>query len=713
MRTGKRRVVVAAMLLLALGYGVAPASLADGAHDHPATTPTPEPDHGPAMTLGGTGRAVAETSATVVIGPRGHVFGFATPQVSMSEGATLKVVNQENMLHTFTSVAVDGNGDPLFDLQIPAKSTRLVPAASDLKPGTYKFFCTIHPNMRGTLTVLGEPTGGNQDALRFEQPLTIPPVLSGDRIVLRAERTLERVLPHGPLTPMWTYNSSYPGPTIVRQAGRHTKVVVVNRMPRAGGALTLHFHGDHHASAHDGQPADFLVPQLGRRTYDFPLTEEGRPERAAFEWYHDHRMDLTSRNVWYGLQGMVIVTSRHDRRLGLPSGEYDVPLTVADRSFDDDNTLKSNFLIGMVNTGPHAPPSDATVGRKVLVNGRFAPYFEVAAHRYRLRLLNASNFSAYNFALSDGQPFVQVGTGNGLLEHPVKRTSILLGPAQRVDVVVDFRGKLGQRMALTSIARDDDSPTGIGTREARLMQFRVVRRAPDTSRVPWNLSAIPPITVPTKVARRWVFELGGDPATGTFWTVNDKMFAPDRVDHWPRLGSTELWELRNDSSITHFIHLHQERWHTVSRNGHRPPPWERLGLEDTWRLDPGETVRVAARFTDYTGKFMVHCHMLDHEDHGLMAQFSVVRRTPSGVARPAAFAPATASHDHAAHHHAAHQAADSTAPVSLASGDGRNTGEESGTSVVQVVGRTGTALTVEAIAVGLLLMVRRRRITGS
>ena len=119
--------------------------------------------------------------------------------------------------------------------------------------------------------------------------------------------------------------------------------------------------------------------------------------------------------------------------------------------------------------------------------------------------------------------------------------------------------------------------------------------------------------------------------TGTYWTVNGKPFDPHRVDVEVPLGSTQTWLLKNVSPITHYIHLHEEQWHTISRDGKRPPPWER-GLEDTWRLDPGETVKVAAQFTDYTGVFMLHCHMLDHEDDGMMAQFAVVEPTSSQAA---------------------------------------------------------------------------------
>jgi hypothetical protein len=122
----------------------------------------------------------------------------------------------------------------------------------------------------------------------------------------------------------------------------------------------------------------------------------------------------------------------------------------------------------------------------------------------------------------------------------------------------------------------------------------------------------------------WNFGLGGNAVTGTYWTVNGKPFDPHRVEIEVPRGKRETWLLKNTSPVTHFIHLHEEQWHTIAINGKRPPPWER-GLEDTWRLDPGETIEVAAKFTDYTGIFMLHCHMLVHEDDGMMTQFAVVK----------------------------------------------------------------------------------------
>jgi FtsP/CotA-like multicopper oxidase with cupredoxin domain len=167
---------------------------------------------------------------------------------------------------------------------------------------------------------------------------------------------------------------------------------------------------------------------------------------------------------------------------------------------------------------------------------------------------------------------------------------------------------------------------GTGTRSAPIMQFRVRGHAHQRSHVPGRLRPAPRFAVPRKVAKTWTFDLTDHGDHGSFWSINGKMFDPQRVDHRVTMGSIERWRLRNASDMTHYVHLHEEQWLTVSRDGKRPPPWER-GLEDTWRLDPGEYVDVAARFTDYPGVFMLHCHMLDHEDHGMMAQFEVVAPT--------------------------------------------------------------------------------------
>ena len=571
-------------------------------------------------------------NATIVIEEGGARKGFSTPEVTVSGGGVVTVVNLDSMDHTVTSVANGPDGLPVFDVRIAAGTTATVPGIDALAPGEWAFYCKFHPSMRGDINVVGGGGGVEPERPTFEQPLVVPRTKTGAHIRLVMKRALVRTRPDGPRTSMWTYDGTYPGPTIRRRGGRGTEVTVVNRLPKGAGAMSTHLHGDHHASADDGQPTTYLIEPGSSRAYDYPLTVAGRPEPGSFFWYHDHRMDRTARNNWRGLQGMFIVTDPPLPGLRLPTGARDVPLMVSERSFTADNQLTDPFAGGpemvghhgqMAWTGPKAPPDDATVGDTVLVNGREAPYLQVSATRYRLRLLNSSPFSSYNFTLSDGRPFLQIGTGSGLLPKAVVRTGVLLGPAQRADVIVDFSGATGRNLVLESVPAEPGY-TGDNARQASVMEFRVGASAPDPSRLPSRLPSPKLVSpVPSKVSKTWTFGLAGDDHA-SFWSINGKAFDPDRVDHRSRLGTVERWRFRNTSQVTHYVHIHNEQWRTLLRDGKRPPPWER-GLEDTWRLDPGEVVEVAARFTDHTGPFMIHCHMLDHEDHGMMARFDVVR----------------------------------------------------------------------------------------
>ena len=577
---------------------------------------------------GGGAQAAAPRSATLVIEAKGSTYVPAT--VTVGGGGTLTVVNLDTYDHTVTSTAVDDRGEPLFDVRVAAGTTATVVGVERLANGRYDYYCRFHPFMRGALVVEDSTGDVGAEPVEFEQPLVVPRVLRGPDVRVPMRQARVRVLPHGPRTTMWTYGGSYPGPTIVGRAGRESRVTFVHRLPKAAGSLTTHLHGDHHAASEDGQPTTNLIRRGRARTYRYPLTYGGRPEPASFFFYHDHRMDRTTRNNWRGLQGMFVVEDAPSRKLRLPQGRRDIPLMISERSFTSANQLTNPFAGGptmhghhgtMSFTGPGSPPDDHTVGSHVVVNGRYAPYHRVPATRHRLRLLNAAPFTAYNLRLSDGRPFVQIGTGNGFLRTPVVRTELNLGPAQRADVVVDFTGLSGQDVVLESVPPQDER--GSGSRSAPIMQFRIGAPAPDPSRLPARLPSPRLVTAPKKVSKTWTFDLGRRGKHGTFWAINGKAFDPTRADHRVRLGTVERWRLRNTSDMTHYFHIHAEQWRTVSRNGKRPPPWERA-LEDTWRLDPGEYVDVAARFLDHTGPFMIHCHMLDHEDHGMMARFDVL-----------------------------------------------------------------------------------------
>ena len=454
-------------------------------------------------------------------------------------------------------------------------------------------------------TLIGTALGGGGAApteashpSAFSRPLVIPRVLTGSNITLTAAATDVRILPGAP-TRMWTYNGSFPGPTIRRPTGQTTTVTLVNNLPSAAGELTLHNHGNHSTTENDGQPDAFLAaPGGGSVKYTYSGTEAGGNERGAFQWYHDHRMDVTGRNVWMGLAGMYIIDDPADPQT-LPKGEFDVPLIITDRSFDANNQLAYGF------------DSNGVTGDHILVNGVPQPYFKVGDRKYRLRILNASNFRSYDLALSTGQSFIQIGTESGLLPAPVRRSRILIGPAERVEVVIDFAKRLNQKIVLQNLAAEGSL--------RQLMQFRVTRDLTDNSSVPAKLRPLPSLGSPSAVTRTFEF---GRTRFSLQWTINGLPFDPTRVDAQPKLGTTETWILKNKSSSNHIIHIHDVDQQLVSRNGNAPAPYELM--KESWNIRGGETVVVKLKFTDNVGRFVFHCHILEHEDAAMMAQFEVV-----------------------------------------------------------------------------------------
>lgn len=431
----------------------------------------------------------------------------------------------------------------------------------------------------------------------FSRPLVIPKVLTGPNITLTAAATDVQILP-GAKTRMWTYNGTFPGPTIRRPAGATTTVTLLNKLPASAGELSLHNHGNHSTSENDGQPDEFLAAPGGSVKYTYTGSEAGGNERGALQWYHDHRMDVTGRNVWMGLAGMYIIDDPADPPT-LPKGEFDVPLLIADRTFSATNQLNYKFNAAGVT------------GSRILVNGVPQPYFKVGDRKYRFRILNASNSRWYDLALSNGQAFTQIGTDSGLLPAPVKRTRILLAPAERVDVIIDFARRLGQNIVLQNRAASGSL--------GQLMQFRVTRDLTDNSSVPTKLRALPALDA-TSVATR-TFEFGRERVGGR-WTINDQVFDPERIDVQPALNTTETWTLTNKSGVPHVIHIHDVDQQLVSRNGVAPAKYELM--KESWQLGIGETVVVKLRFTDNLGKFVFHCHILEHEDSSMMGQFEVV-----------------------------------------------------------------------------------------
>jgi spore coat protein A, manganese oxidase len=488
---------------------------------------------------------------------------------------------------------------------------------------------------------------------RFRRRLPIPVELTDAEIEIPIKPAQVQILP-GRKTPMWTYGGTFPGPTIRRPAGEETSVTFTHELPASAGELSVHLHGGHQESAHDGQPGgltslqprslycdisprlsarasgnDVLIAPDGSRTYTYPGYEDGEdnPERGAFQWYHDHRLDNTARNVWRGLAGMWITDDpAAEDHLGLPSGDRDIPLMICDRSFDKRNRLRNPFR------SPGKVPFDHVTGSRILVNGAPTPHAVVAPARHRLRLLNVSSFRSYNLRL-EGASMVQIASESGLMPQALRRQRILVGPGERVEVVVDFKPARGRKVRLKSVKRPGKVGKKLGSKPyvGDIMEFRVASAtvADETAPVAHGqpLRELPqwaqelvagPAPAPSKT---WRLEVGS--GLRPRWEINGRAFNPNWVEATAPIGEVVVWKLKNATAVAHLLHLHHTDWYMLKRNGRTPPAHERC-LKETFFLDPYDEVIVAGKMSDFTGKYVVHCHMLDHEDHGLMSQFEVV-----------------------------------------------------------------------------------------
>ncbi|MEU8267711.1 multicopper oxidase family protein [Sphaerisporangium sp. NPDC049002] len=394
-----------------------------------------------------------------------------------------------------------------------------------------------------------------------------------------------QILP-GVQTPVLTYGGQLVGPTIRAKTGRRVKVMFQNQIDMPA---NVHLHGGHVPAVSDGHPMDVIQPGQAR-VYDYPNTQQG-----ATLWYHDHAHHMEAEHVYRGLHGMYVIEDDSEKYLGLPSGAYDVPILLRDAEFDASGALV------------FADPANRTT---ILANGKVQPFFPVAARKYRFRLLNASNEHVFQLNLG-GQTMTKIATDGGLLPAPVQVTELALASAERVEVVVDFsRYPVGTKLVLSN----GSDP---------VLRFDVVRQASDSSRVPSVLRALPALPAATVVRDvAMSFDLSGTDPVGM---INGKAFDPNRVDFQIKRGSTEIWNIINAETfpLDHTFHLHLEQFRVLQRNGGAPLPQD-AGLKDTVLVPPGGSVKIQATFRDFLGKYMYHCHFLEHSSIGMMGQMEII-----------------------------------------------------------------------------------------
>jgi len=453
----------------------------------------------------------------------------------------------------------------------------------------------------------------------FVDPLRIPPVLTPvvrgktqfHTMTMRAG--LVKVHRDLPTTVVWGFDGLFPGPTIRATAGQSVVIRHVSRLPdthpMAGSSTAMmypsvHLHGAHVAPQDDGHPRDAIGPG-GFRDYSYP-----NRQRGATMLYHDHSHGQTGLHVYYGLAGAYLIDDPAEHSLGLPRGDYDLPLMIQDRVFNPDGSF--HYLLD-------ANAREAGVlGDTILVNGVVQPFFKVARRKYRFRIINASNARSYQLQLSSGAPLIQIGTDGGLLPKPAQQSMIELAPFERADVVIDFATHpLGAQIVLKNCAG------GTGSL-ADIMRFDVDLPGVDDSTVPDCLSSWEDLPINGQTGTRQFVLNRQTTGNGTIWTINGRTY---EMDNPPlaqvKLGDVELWRFVNLTGHRHPMHIHLVQFQVVDINGVPQDP-ARHGWKDTFVAPPNGEITVAARFDGYLGKYLFHCHNLEHEDLGMMADYEIV-----------------------------------------------------------------------------------------
>jgi spore coat protein A len=434
-----------------------------------------------------------------------------------------------------------------------------------------------------------------------------------------------------PITVDWTNDlrdTSQPGPPL-----RTDHYLAVDPCPEgasqnADARVVFHLHGAHVPAAYDGYP-ESTIPPGQQAHYEYPNWQ-----LPATLWYHDHALGITRLNVYMGLAGFWLLRDAFEQSLNLPSGEFEIPLAIQDRSFHPDGSLRYP-----------AAWQDTFFGDHILVNGKVWPYLEVKRGKYRFRLLNGATSRTLRLALSNGAPFHVLGMEGGLLPAPQPLGQVTLGPGERADVIVDFAPyPLGTELFL-----QNDAPApfpgnpGVGV-VPDVMKFVVAGlpgAPPHTAPLP---AALRPMEVlqesHASVSRELHLEKGPGTCTQDEWQIRSVENGTVVGSHWlditevPQLGETEVWSFVNKSGMTHPMHMHLAMFQVLDRQAFEiqggqvvpigspvPPPPHEAGWKDTVQVGPNEIVRVIARFENFSGLYPYHCHVLEHEDHEMMRQF--------------------------------------------------------------------------------------------
>ncbi|MBL4819937.1 MAG: multicopper oxidase domain-containing protein [Gammaproteobacteria bacterium] len=475
-------------------------------------------------------------------------------------------------------------------------------------------------------------------------PLKIPGLLTGTsrgsvkHYDLKMQTGLSNFLP-GLSTPTFGINGNFLGPTIRFRDGDDVAMHVENTL---GEASTLHWHGMHVPAAADGGPHQ-VVKDGSTWNPEFQI----RQKSGTF-WYHSHLVSKTGEQVYKGLAGMIIIDDEESRNASIPSeyGVDDIPLVVQDRRFNEDGSFQ--YL------SSHRDIMMGFFADTILVNGTASPYFVPTTKKVRFRFLNGSNARTYNFAFSDDRRFRQLSCDGGFLERHIEMSRLVLAPGERCDIVVDFSD--GNPVDLISLPLDGNSPflpRGMmrNMYQANTPRFNVLAIRPQSNlanseELPQQLTAMARLDE-GGIDRVRAFTLGMAMGMGMMgggrgpggggrgmmrnsgegeFSINGRSMDMAVINETIPLGSKEIWEITNDTMMMHPFHVHHGQFQVLDRNGVSPSAHERA-FKDTVKVGPGEKVRIIMEFEDFSDPnqpYMYHCHILEHEDNGMMGQFVIV-----------------------------------------------------------------------------------------
>jgi FtsP/CotA-like multicopper oxidase with cupredoxin domain len=432
-----------------------------------------------------------------------------------------------------------------------------------------------------------------------------------------------------------------PGQTYVSQYGQPILVRNFNDLPNDNGGFGLqsvstHLHNGHTPSESDGFPCDFFgqtkwydqhYPNvLAGFASSHPPTGDIRESMSTL-WYHDHRVDFTAQNVYKGLAGFYLLFNQFDTGdettgFRLPSfPNFDIPMMFNDKNFDPDDGVLAFDLANR----------DGILGDKFLVNGKIQPFFEVKRRRYRFRWLNGGPSRFYRMYLTKSNltnhPFWVISNDGNLLPNPVQTTTgLMMGVAERMDVIVDFSSfaagsiiHIENRLEQCDGAGPTNNILAAGQGN-KMLEFRVVSD-------PVTDNSVNPATnptfyqVPTRVTERIRRCFKFDRRNGQ-WVINDELFDCNDVRFRVKRNTAEIWELDGGFDWSHPVHIHFEEHQVLKRNGQTPTLIERA-RKDVIRLGENDNVEIYFRFRDFVGRYPMHCHNTIHEDHAMMLRFDI------------------------------------------------------------------------------------------